>query len=371
MKLRKEIITVLFALLYSFSANSQAIIIDHNCAKLEPIPEFAIVLAKQNLHIAYCHTSHGSQLTDGMTGLIGQSNLIGYKGDIYDWNNGGYDGALDLHDQFIGGDLGHNGDTSWAPETRTYLNSNPDVNVIIYSWCGGCSDNTYEGIQTYLDKMNELETDYPNVMFVYMTGHRDIWADEVLKTNNQHIREYCIANDKILYDFADIESYDPDGNYYEFVHDNCNYYDDGNGTTLLGNWATEWQETHEEGVYWYDCSAAHTQALNGNLKAYAAWWLLCRLAGWVGVVDDNFIEQGSEIKIYPNPVNNEFKLYYDHSDFSNAEIKIYDLSGKILFTDKLYENTKQVNVQGLKSGIYILEISNDKHRRTEKISVLK
>ena len=29
-------------------------------------------------------------------------------------------------------------------------------------------------------------------------------------------------------------------------------------------------------------SPAHTQALNGNLKAYAAWWLWARLGGWNG-----------------------------------------------------------------------------------------
>ncbi len=49
-----------------------------------------------------------------------------------------------------------------------------------------------------------------------------------------------------------------------------------------GNWAMEWQDSHTEGVYWYYCSPAHTQPLNGNLKAYAAWWLWARLAGWAG-----------------------------------------------------------------------------------------
>ncbi len=264
---------------FTTSAFSQALIIDHNCAKLEPIPASAIEQAKADLHIAYMHTSHGSQLITGMTGLIGQSNLIGYKGDIYQWNEGGNSGALDIDDNFIGGDLGHNGDTSWAAPTRNYLAQNPDVNVVIYSWCGGCSDNTIAGIQTYLDKMNQLEQEYPEVKFVYMTGHTDIWADATLKANNQQIRDYCTANNKILYDFADIESYNPDGEYYEFVNDNCNYYS-GAGTGLLGNWAEEWQNSHTEGIYWYSCSAAHSKPLNGNLKAYAAWWLWCRLAGW-------------------------------------------------------------------------------------------
>jgi hypothetical protein len=33
-------------------------------------------------------------------------------------------------------------------------------------------------------------------------------------------------------------------------------------------------------VDWYECGAAHTQPLNANRKAYAAWALFARLAGW-------------------------------------------------------------------------------------------
>ena len=93
------------------------------------------------------------------------------------------------------------------------------------------------------------------------------------------IRDYCTDNDKILYDFADIESYDPDGTFYEFPNDSCDYYESASGP-LLGNWAIEWQNSHTEGVDWYNCTSAHSQPLNANRKAYAAWWLWARLAGW-------------------------------------------------------------------------------------------
>ncbi len=37
-----------------------------------------------------------------------------------------------------------------------------------------------------------------------------------------------------------------------------------------------------EGTDWYSCSSAHSQPLNANRKAYAAWWLWARIAGWDG-----------------------------------------------------------------------------------------
>ena len=70
---------------------------------------------------------------------------------LYAWNDGLQNGFLDIDDYFRSGDLGHNGDLAWESATREYLNNsvNNDVNVIIWSWCGGCSDNTVDGIQIY------------------------------------------------------------------------------------------------------------------------------------------------------------------------------------------------------------------------------
>ena len=251
-------------------------IIDHNCTKLNSIPAEYITAAKQNLHIAYGHTSHGSQLTDGMTGLVS------FKGTAYSWNNGGTNGALDLHDYAMSGDLGNPDRTSWADRTRTYLNSNTDVNVIIWSWCGQVSSATETDINTYLNLMADLESDYPDVKFVYMTGHLDgTGLTGNLHLRDEQIRKYCKDNDRILFDFADIECYNPDGTYFgdKKPSDACAYDTNGDGT-LDGNWATEWQNSHTQGVDWYDCSSAHSQPLNANQKAYAAWWLWARLAGW-------------------------------------------------------------------------------------------
>jgi hypothetical protein len=273
---------------FVFPCTSNAFIVDHACTDLRQIPQLAIEQAKTSLHIAYAHTSHGSQVTDGMTSLVYFANSGGLglslPTNIFVWNNGGTGGALDLHDYAMAGDVGYY--PQWVNETRAYLVNplNADVNVIIWSWCGEASEYTHQQmIDYYLAPMNQLEIDYPLVQFVYMTGHLDGTGQTGnLNLRNQQIRDYCVSNTKTLYDFADIESYDPDGlvHYMPLLcNDNCDYDSDGNGS-LDKNWALDWQNSHTVNVDWYTCSATHTQPLNGNRKAYAAWWLWSRLGGW-------------------------------------------------------------------------------------------
>ena len=260
---------------------AQGIIANHTTTDITAIPEADILRAKETLHIAYGHTSHGSQITTGMAGLVGFMNDKGYPFNLYAWNNGGTGGALDLHDYAMSGDLGQNGSTVWADSTRAYLDTHGDVNVIMWSWCGGVSTNTAAGIHIYLNTMDQLEREYPEVTFVYMTGHLDgTGLTGNLHLRNEQIRNYCRANDKVLYDFADIESYDPDGAYYAHLYadDSCRYDGDANGSKE-SNWAQDWQDTHTRGEDWYECGSAHSEPLNANQKAYAAWWLFAEIAG--------------------------------------------------------------------------------------------
>jgi hypothetical protein len=91
-----------------------------------------------------------------------------------------------------GDDLGTLGDTTWVPPTRAYLNAHSECNVVMWSWCGGCTGNTEEGIDIYLNAMSGLEANYPNVTFIYMTGHLDGTGvgGSLYRSNNQ-IRDYC------------------------------------------------------------------------------------------------------------------------------------------------------------------------------------
>lgn len=271
-------INLFVALLLLSIITSGQIIVNHGNTDITVFSGTDIKSIKTNLHIMYAHTSHGSQLTEGMDSLVTFANRDG-KGlalpdNIFAYNNGGIDSALDLDDHYADmGDVGYYPD--WYNYTTTYLNdpANSDVNVVMWSWCGQVDEKYATGTlySEYLEPMEQLEQTYPNIRFVYMTGHLDHWDDANNKAANDSIRRYCQRENKILYDFADIESYNPDGLYFEFAGDDCSYYDPEG--TYLGNWAEEWRASHTEGTDWYNCGAQHSDALNANQKAYAAWHL--------------------------------------------------------------------------------------------------
>lgn len=300
--MKSAAITLVMCLALLFNSNpsegarSTPLIIDHRHTNLLQVPEAAIIQAKNNLHIAYGHTSHGSQLISGMgtngTQLDTFMTANGATPGIYVWHDGPMANTLDLDDYAMGGDVGYY--PQWVTNTRSYLGapdpetgrgtSHSDVNVIIWSWCGQAASLTEATMNSnYLIPMSQLEVDYPGITFVYITGHLDgTGATGNLHLRNEQIRTYCRNNNKVLFDFADIESYDPDGlvNYMELMaNDNCDYDSDGNGSRDK-NWAVDWQNEHTEGVDWWASGAAHSQHLNGNCKGYAAWWLWASLAGW-------------------------------------------------------------------------------------------
>lgn len=305
-----------------FEVNAQELLIDHTCTKLNNISEYWIKQAKKKLRIVYGHSSHGSHISKGMNGLYE------WKGNLYSWNHGGLNGALNMHNynrsfpSSLGtvNDLGSPNRTAWVLATREYLNAHPEINVVMWAWCYQVNTKAYYIKDEYLSNMNDLESEFPNVKFVYMTGFLDGTGPRGrVHKNNNIIREYCRKNGKILYDFEDIDSYDPDGNCYlkKYGTGECNYdYNSDGHTTVSGgdpalpingdrNWAIDWQNKHiewdgtnDDKAEWYGYGPgsplnkdkfriSHSQPANQNQKAYAAWHLWARLAGWDGKIENN------------------------------------------------------------------------------------
>lgn len=237
------------------------VLIDHNCTRIEKVPQSWINKARTDLKIFYGHTSHGGQLLTGLDMLRKNPDLMKLP-EIKEFR----------------GDLGENGDLSWVSPTKEHLGdpANPNYNLVMWSWCYGVQYSSEKGINIYLEMMDQLGKEYPGVTFVYMTGHLDgKGADSRLHQRNNQIREYCKKNNKVLFDFADIETFDPDGNSYlnRGGDDGCNY--DG------GNWAQEWCKANKAKCP--DCvKCSHSHCLNCYQKGKAFWWMMARISGWQG-----------------------------------------------------------------------------------------
>ncbi len=244
------------------------LIVDHNCIDLSQIPSEWVEAAEDNIRVHYAHTSHGGQITVGLERIMSANSSYGLSiGDrelpsdedalcIYDGNG--------LVENYITPDLYW--ETSGGLDiTQGTLDSNPTISVSLWSWCTQLDSYSQEQVQTYLDAMTDLEDANPDVTFIYMTGNAQAGGDDGYNrwVNNQLIRNYCITNEKVLFDFADLDCWSNGAHStYEHVVGSTTYYvpiehEDFNGD-----------------------EAAHTTYASCEQKGRAFWWLMATLAGW-------------------------------------------------------------------------------------------
>lgn len=256
----------------------EAIIIDHTTTDIRKIPDEWLAAAKR-LSVHYGHTSHGSQILTGLDWWMGQNSK--YAFDVqYDLPPAPVTDKLRIYDgNNYGGDSYITPEMYWSTadgidHTRAVASSG-QFQFSMWAWCGQQSSNDDATVDQYLSTLDQLGTEYPAVRFIYFTGHTD-GGSATLAHNNARVRDYASSNGKILFDFADIESYDPAGVYYPSTDDAC-------------PWCAQWCTDHPA-----DCAGlpleqgdwcAHSHPLNCKIKAQAFWWMMARLAGWDGNPD--------------------------------------------------------------------------------------
>ena len=255
----------------------EAIIIDHTCTDLSKIPEYWIERAKeQTFHLA--RRSHGSQIPYGLKHLEASFDAVKYSVAVIDALSVVLPPeedppALRIYDGnppevYIRADDYWDGQ-SGMDRTRAVASTGL-FDYSMWAWSGELSYYSVETLQRYLDALDLLGQEYPSMRIIYMTCDTD-GGYPVLARNNDIVREYARDNNKVLYDYADIESWDPDGNYYPDAIDTC-------------EWCSTWCSENPD-----DCSSlpmancSHSHGFNCIQKAKAFWWMMARLAGWDGV----------------------------------------------------------------------------------------
>jgi len=311
--MKKIILAILIIMGFSWEV-SGGLIVNHNAVQAFKSLSSSEINAAKNMTVLYGHTSHGSQIISGLSALNSYNNTL-YSVQVQDEGNAQNSSTktpYTVNERLQGLDAPSGvGDRLWITRegawpygwwsTSTGLEATKALlrtgyfKTAGFAFCGqvancpsylNCNNDQY--IYDYINAMEELEAEFPDVKIFYFTGHTvnpngagNSYTD--LLRRNQIIRDYCIANNKILFDFFDIETHDLKGNFSP-TNDDCEWCSDwcsdnpGSFECQLGvqNWAVSSGGCGSLGACSGKC--AHSHGINCLIKAEAFWWMMSQLA---------------------------------------------------------------------------------------------
>lgn len=161
-------------------------------------------------------------------------------------------------------------------ELTRILNSNPRIHYTSWTWCDeddywplGPSQNDNRSLEDYFRIMDSLEQVFPQVTFIYQTAAMRDPGTDGMKIHqaefNDSLRAWAIKNNKVLFDFADLDVWHAGDKHTTTV----------NGTTIPFQHPA-WLENNGATTGWH-----HANDSMGIDKGKAWWTMMAMLeTGW-------------------------------------------------------------------------------------------
>ena len=249
-----------------------SMIIDHECIDLDKIPKRYIDDAKNKINFYYAHTSHGGQSLVGLE-LIQKGNAE-YAVAIDRKRLPGASNAVSILDHRYVDPEGFWAAAKGQSDVEAILDLNCSINLCMWAWCGQLGSYSPAQVQEYLEAIAAFEKKYPDVTFVYMTGHAQYGGKKGYTrfVNNNIIRQWVRKypdKKRILFDFADLDCWWKNKQSGKWEHATYSYW---NGSQYI--------DVPIEHLSFHGNEQSHTTYESCLQKGKAAWWMFAVLTGW-------------------------------------------------------------------------------------------
>jgi len=213
-----------------------------NCLAVASYPQ-SLMNSVTNFNWYFALASVGTLMLEGVTNLHASDPSF-YELQALECTSNPPDSTLP--GMIYGNDRGHSTGTDyegdWQYEVAYFQSavgngwSYPRVNLamnilsFIDIWYNNSSNGVAELLDGYIGSMTNLEAAYPQTLFVYVTmpittTNYDFEVDVEPEDEywrcvfNNALRAWCTANNRVLFDIADVEAHDSNGNLCTFMYD--------------------------------------------------------------------------------------------------------------------------------------------------------
>lgn len=324
-----------------------SIVIDHTCTSIENIPGVWIDLVQSDIDSHYAHTSHGSQLTWGLSFVLQEdpeyaylvgSSYLPSSSSAYCVFDGQENGTYITPELYWESDAG-------IQLTRNVLNNNPSISTSMWGWCSQCDYYSQAQIENYLNVMSQLESEFPDVTFVYFTGNAQAEgaSGNARHQRNQQIRTFCLNNDKVLFDFADLD---------------CWWFNPNTQAWEQNTYSYGGSQIPSEHPQFEDDEYGHTTAESCEQKGRAWWYMMALLAGWSGTGIGEASQETADhrVGVFPNPAHGTAHVSVDLASPSTVRISVVDLAGRSVYGPVnvfLQQGANSIPVPVETGGVYV------------------